>query len=75
MRKTFTDKFVRHAKPVADRQTDYWDQSLNGFGLRVSPKGKKTFQIYYRHHRHQRRLSCTNVPEIATCVPTGGIVV
>jgi integrase len=57
VRKSFTDKFVRHATPVGDRQTDYWDQTLNGFGLRVSPTGKKTFQIYYRHNRRQRRFA------------------
>jgi integrase len=36
--------------------TDYfvWDTALKGFGVRVSPKGRKVFVIKYRP-RHQRR--------------------
>src|SRR5260221_10314802 len=55
MRKRLTDRFVRSVK-ATDKQIDYWDASLTGFGLRVSPKGKKTFQVFYRHNRLQRRM-------------------
>jgi hypothetical protein len=50
MTQNLTDRFVRVVKPT-DRQTDYWDKTLRGFGLRVSPGGKKVFQIFYRHRR------------------------
>src|SRR5437016_1886844 len=61
MTQNLTDRFVRFVKPT-DRQTDYWDQALRGFGLRVSPGGKKVFQIFYRHGRLQRRMTIGPFP-------------
>jgi integrase len=56
VRKRLTDQFVRSVKPSGG-QADFWDETLTGFGLRVSTKGKKTFQILYRHNRIQRRMT------------------
>src|SRR5260370_1195865 len=55
VRKNLTDRFVRSAKP-SDRQTDVWDTTFTGFGLRISPGGKKSFQIFYRYNGQQRRM-------------------
>jgi len=55
VRKRLTDRFLRSVTTTGT-QADYWDETLTGFGLRVSAKGKKTFQIYYRHNRLQRRM-------------------
>ena len=64
VRKRLTDRFVRTVKPTAT-QADYWDQTLIGFGLRVSPKRKRSFQILYRHHRRQRRMVLGSFPAMS----------
>src|SRR5713226_5973704 len=64
MRKNLTDRFVRFVTPT-ERQTDYWDTTLTGFGLRVSPGGKKVFEIYYRRNRQQRRMAVGPFPVLS----------
>ncbi len=50
-----TKRFVDALKPAS---SDYfaWDDELKGFGIRVSPKGKKTFLIQYRAAGRSRRM-------------------
>jgi integrase len=59
--KNLTDRTIKALRP-ADRQIDYWDKGLPGFLLRVSPGGAKTFQVFYRHHRRQRRYTLGRYP-------------
>ena len=40
-------RVVDAAKPQAERYT-VWDSDLKGFGLRVSPRGTKTYMVRYR---------------------------
>lgn len=40
-------RVVDAAKPQAERYT-VWDSDLKGFGVRVSPKGTKTYMVRYR---------------------------
>ena len=61
MRKNLTDRYLRSAKPNG-RQTDVWDTAFTGFGLRISSSGKRSFQIYYRHNRQQRRMVIGSYP-------------
>ena len=34
--------------PVLSKDTVYWDGSLPGFGVKITPKGKKVFLVLYR---------------------------
>lgn len=51
-----TKRSVDAAKP-GDRETFHWDSDLRGFGLRVSPTGKKTYIVQYRAGNRTRRLA------------------
>ncbi len=44
---------------------DYWDDSLPGFGLRVTPDGEKTFCIKYRIAGRQRRFSLGRLSKVS----------
>ena len=49
----------RSIDAITPKATDafFWDSELKGFGLRVSPRGKKTFVVQYRAGGRSRRLS------------------
>jgi hypothetical protein len=51
MRENFSDLKLRAIKPPVKGQIDLWDQSLSGFGLRVSQGGSKTFFLKHRNRR------------------------
>ena len=40
-----TAKRLDALKPNGDGQVEYFDESLPGFGVRVSPSGRKTFGL------------------------------
>jgi integrase len=44
-----TAKMIESVKPTPGRQTEYWDTSVRGFLLRVSPHGRSTYGVFYRH--------------------------
>jgi len=45
-------------KQLSPKPTEviYWDEKTTGFGLRVTPKGKKTFLIQYRFRQADGKL-------------------
>ena len=52
---SLTQLAVERLRP-ADREVIYWDSNLPGFGLRVSPKGVKTFLLQYRYRTESGKL-------------------
>ena len=42
---------------ISPRSTEsvFWDEDLRGFGLKVTPKGKRSFFLYYRTADHTQR--------------------
>jgi len=59
-----TDRTIRSLKP-AEKRTTYYDESLVGFGVRVTPSGRKTFTFRYRgDDMRQRRVTIGTYPAI-----------
>ena len=51
-----TDAGIRNLKPKANRY-DVWEDGRTGFGVRVAPSGRKTFQFMYWKDGKARRLT------------------
>src|SRR5438105_2107001 len=47
---------------LKERQRDYWDDTLRGFGVRVSYGGKRAFVVRYRVGNRLRRLTLGPYP-------------
>src|SRR6516225_7030368 len=48
MPKTHLTKSAIDALPTPDKEIVHWDQTLPGFGLKITPKGRKVFIVLYR---------------------------
>ena len=59
-----TERIVRDAKSLTHPHI-IWDVRVKGFGLKVSPKGKKTYVIDYRTDGRQRRATIGRPSEIS----------
>src|SRR5881397_1579290 len=56
-----TDRKVASLKSE-DRLVEWWDEKTPGFGIRVSPKGKKTWFVMYRIAEARPRLRLGHYP-------------
>jgi integrase len=57
----FTVKKLDSLKPK-DERVDYWDKSLRGFVLRITPDGTRTFSVMYRIGGRRRRFTLGSYP-------------
>ena len=48
MPKTRLTKSAIDALPTPDKEVVHWDQALPGFGLKMTPKGRRVFIVLYR---------------------------
>ncbi len=60
----FKARTLEALKPTQNAQVDYFDSSLPGFYLRISPGGRKTFGVIYRHAGRLRRMSFGTFPPL-----------
>ncbi|MGI9463673.1 MAG: Arm DNA-binding domain-containing protein, partial [Aestuariivirgaceae bacterium] len=64
-KKKFSDTSIARLKPPADGRAEYWDEEVPGFGLRVTARGTKTWQLMYRKDGRKRRLTLGNYPALS----------
>lgn len=57
-----TDRSLRALKTEGQR-VEVWDETLPGFGVRVSPTGRKVFIVRYRAGGKRRRVRVGRYPE------------
>lgn len=60
----FTDRSIRVVKAASERY-EVWEDNGRGFGLRISPKGKKTWIFMYRFEGKPRRMSLGEYPTLS----------
>ena len=60
----FNDLSIRYLKPLPKR-VDFWCQGFTGFGIRVSPKGTKTWFYLFRHEGVQKRMALGQYPKVS----------
>ena len=64
MRKKLTDRAVKLLKARSERY-EVWDSSAPGFGVRVSPAGRKSFVYLYRFEGRSRRMTLGVYPRVS----------
>ncbi len=58
----FTDRQIKALKPKSQRY-EIWEDNGKGFGIRVSPTGRKSFIFLYRFQGTSRRMTFGNYPQ------------
>jgi integrase len=62
---TLTARNVPRLSPAGDARGEYWDASLPGFGLRVTPSRVRTWTIRYRHEGRLYRMTIGRYPKLS----------
>ena len=60
----FTDKDIKNLKPESKRY-DVREKSGNGFSIRVSPSGEKSWIYFYSFHGRKRRMTLGSYPALS----------
>lgn len=59
-----TDAQVRNLKPQG-RRYEIWEEGRGGFGVRVTPRGTKSFIYMYRYEGKARRMTLGEYPQMS----------
>ena len=62
---TLTDMTLRGLSATEGKRLEIWDSKLPGFGVRVSPKGTKTFVLLYYQGGRKHRQSLGRFPALS----------
>ncbi len=60
-----TDMALRRISPPSSGSIEVWDGKIPGFGIRVSPKGTKSFILLFRVDGRARRLTIGRYPALS----------
>jgi integrase len=63
-KKALTDRTIKALRPPAEGRVDVWDDTVSGFGLRVSSTGRKTWVLMYRRNGVLRRYTLGIYPTL-----------
>ena len=61
----FTVRKIDALRPPANGQVEYWDKTLPGFGVRLSPGGRRSFVVMYRSGGRKRRFTIGACPPMS----------
>lgn len=64
-KQTLTDVAIRKLAPPESGQLEVWDARVPGFGVRISPKGTRSFVLLYRMSGKPRRLTLGRYPVLS----------
>ena len=64
-RTKLTAQAVQKLRPVGGQRTEYFDECLPGFSVRVAPSGRKSFCVLYRRGRRLRRYTLGRYPPLS----------
>jgi len=62
---TFTARNIPRLGPIGTARGEYYDESLPGFGLRVTPGGIKSWTLRYHHDGRLHRMTLGRYPNIS----------
>lgn len=65
MRKKLAPKIIDHLKAPGPKRLDLWDTVLQGFGVRVSPAGRKSWFVIVRVGGRQKRVTIGTYPAVS----------
>ncbi|MFL1013253.1 tyrosine-type recombinase/integrase [Flavisericum labens] len=60
----YTDLSIKSLKPKTSRVI-YWFEGYNGFGIRVSPKNRKSWVYMYRYNNKPRMMTLGTYPRVS----------
>ena len=69
-----TDRSIEALRPKATRY-EVWDEARKGFGLRVTPRGVKSFVWVYHFENRPRRLTFGTYPRLSLSGAGDGLAI